>query len=124
MASNVFDHPALARIAKLSPKAIDNQRVHEWVDNECIPAEPIFKAQLKQYGNWKTPPLITALRKEGLFNLFLPKKLWDCTLQVSRICSIHALQRSWEDATGGKMLLGSSNTQLPCTRYGQYEAAC
>lgn len=47
------------------------------VENECVPAEPIFKAQLKKYGNWKTPPIITELRakakEQGLFNLFLPK---------------------------------------------------
>ncbi|KAI5360903.1 Putative acyl-CoA dehydrogenase/oxidase [Septoria linicola] len=81
--SDSFDHPAFARIPawvqeKLSTRAIDIiQRVHEWVENECVPAEPIVKAQLKQYGNWKTPPLITELRsrakEQGLFNLFLPK---------------------------------------------------
>jgi alkylation response protein AidB-like acyl-CoA dehydrogenase len=51
--------------------------VHEWVENECVPAEPIYKAQLKPDGNWKTPAIVTELRakakQEGLFNLFLPK---------------------------------------------------
>jgi len=77
------NHPALVRIPtwvqeKLSPKAVDFiKRVHNWVETECIPAEPIVKAQLAKYGRWKTPPLIHDLRakakKEGLFNLFLPK---------------------------------------------------
>lgn len=78
-----FDHPALSRIPpwvqeKLSLKAIDLiKRVHHWVETECIPAEPVVKAQLAKYGRWKTPLLIHDLRakakKEGLFNLFLPK---------------------------------------------------
>ncbi|KAK0337080.1 hypothetical protein LTR02_003113 [Friedmanniomyces endolithicus] len=77
------NHPALVRIPpwvqeKLSPKAVDYiKRVHHWVETECIPAEPIVKAQLAKFGRWKTPPLIHELRakakKEGLFNLFLPK---------------------------------------------------
>lgn len=83
MTNSDLNHPALERIPvwvqeKLSPKAVTLiKRVHEWVETECVPAEPIFKAQLKKHGNWKTPPIITELRqkakKEGLFNLFLPK---------------------------------------------------
>ncbi|KAF2165606.1 hypothetical protein M409DRAFT_23899 [Zasmidium cellare ATCC 36951] len=79
------NHPAFAHIPvwvqeKLSPKAVQTiQKVHDWVENECIPAEPIVKAQIEQdkKTEWKTPKLITELRekakKEGLFNLFLPK---------------------------------------------------
>jgi alkylation response protein AidB-like acyl-CoA dehydrogenase len=60
----------------LSLKAIDViYKVHNWVENECIPAEPIMKAQLEK-DTWNTPPLMRDLRarakKEGLFNLFLP----------------------------------------------------
>lgn len=78
-----FHHPAFTRIPtwvkeKLSPKAVDTiKKVHHFVESECVPAEPIVKAQLEKYGRWKTPPLIMELRekakKEGLFNLFLPK---------------------------------------------------
>lgn len=76
------DHPSLARIppgyrSKLSPKALDIiARVYEWVENECVPADHIVKAQLEK-NRWATPPYIRELRKKakaaGLFNLFLPK---------------------------------------------------
>ena len=64
-------------LAKLSPKAVETiQKVHEWVEHECIPAEPIVKAQLAK-DHWKTPLLIQELREKAkavnLFNLFLPK---------------------------------------------------
>ena len=85
--SKDLDHPAFARIPpwvqqKLSSKAIDLiKRVHYWVEHECVPAELIFKAQLKKDGQWKTPALVKELRekakKEGLFNLFLPKSFGD-----------------------------------------------
>lgn len=75
------DHPSLARIPpgyrqRLSPKAIDIiAKVHDWVENECIPADHIVKAQLAQ-NRWATPPYIKELRQKaqeaGLFNLFLP----------------------------------------------------
>jgi acyl-CoA dehydrogenase len=77
-----LEGPAFARIPpwvqqKLSPLAIEKiQAVHDWVENECIPREPIMKAQLEGR-RWVTPPLMHELRKEaksrGLFNLFLPK---------------------------------------------------
>ncbi|KAI1607951.1 acyl-CoA dehydrogenase family member 10 [Exophiala viscosa] len=62
--------------AKLSPKAIECiQKVHDWVENECIPAEEVMKEQLKK-DRWQTPPLMGELRRKakarGLFNLFLP----------------------------------------------------
>jgi hypothetical protein len=73
--------PAFDRIPpwvqqKLSPLAIEKiQAVHDWVENECIPREPIVKAQLEGK-RWTTPPVIHELRKkakeQGLFNLFLP----------------------------------------------------
>lgn len=80
------DHPALSSVPvwvreKLSTKAVDTIiRVHDWVENECIPAESIVKQQIEQdkkAGQWKTPALIAELRtrarREGLWNLFLPK---------------------------------------------------
>lgn len=84
-----LEHPAFAHIPvwvleKLSPKAVETiKRVHRWVEEECIPAEPIVKAQIAEdkKTEWKTPKLITELRekakKEGLFNLFLPKSFGD-----------------------------------------------
>ncbi|KAJ5675232.1 uncharacterized protein N7477_005166 [Penicillium maclennaniae] len=60
----------------LSPKAIETiYKVNDWVENECIPAEPVMKAQLEK-DTWNTPPLMHDLRERakqaGLFNLFLP----------------------------------------------------
>jgi len=83
MANNIEmdGNPAFTRIppwvkAKLRPIAIEKiQQVHDWVENECIPAERIYKAQLKD-DRWKTPAIIHELRQkakaQGLFNLFLP----------------------------------------------------
>jgi acyl-CoA dehydrogenase len=78
---NMDDNPAFNRIppwvkAKLRPKAIETiQRVYDWVETECVPAEPIFKAQVAK-AKWVTPPIIHELREkakaQGLFNLFLP----------------------------------------------------
>tara|TARA_R110002003_G_scaffold351_19_gene19047 strand:+ start:1216 stop:1611 length:396 start_codon:yes stop_codon:yes gene_type:complete len=76
-------HPAFARIppwvkAKLRPIAVDKiQQVYDWVENECIPAERIYKAQLAAGSTrWETPAIIGDLRKkakaQGLWNLFLP----------------------------------------------------
>lgn len=76
-----MEGPAFQRIppwvkAKLSPKAIETiQKVHDWVETECIPAEPVWKAQLAEE-KWAIPPLMHELRQKakaaGLFNLFLP----------------------------------------------------
>lgn len=77
------ESPTTARIppafkAKLSPKALEIiEKVYQWVETECTPAEPIMKSQLAQVGKrWVQPPLMTELRKkakdQGLFNLFLP----------------------------------------------------
>ncbi|KAJ9602376.1 hypothetical protein H2200_013231 [Cladophialophora chaetospira] len=61
---------------KLRPQAISLiQRVHAWVETECIPAEQIMKAQVAQ-SRWETPELMRQLRQkaksQGLWNLFLP----------------------------------------------------
>ena len=86
MAANIDmdSSPAFTRIppwvkAKLRPIAIEKiQRVYDWVETECIPAERIYKAQLKESKTrWSTPAIIHDLRKKakarGLWNLFLPK---------------------------------------------------
>jgi acyl-CoA dehydrogenase len=76
-------NPAFARIppwvkAKLRPIAIEKiQQVYDWVENECIPAERIYKAQLAaSKTRWETPAIIHDLRSkakaQGLWNLFLP----------------------------------------------------
>lgn len=81
--SQKMEGPAFARIppwvkAKLSPIAIDKiQKVYDFVETECIPAEPIMKAQIAEVGKrWTTQPLMHELRHKakaaGLFNLFLP----------------------------------------------------
>jgi hypothetical protein len=85
MASNIQteNNPAFARIppwvrAKLRPIALEKiQQVHDWVENECIPAERIYKAQLAAgKSRWHTPAIIHELRQkakaQGLWNLFLP----------------------------------------------------
>jgi acyl-CoA dehydrogenase len=79
--SSLENNPAFNRIppwvkAKLSPKAIDTiQKVYDWVETECIPAERIMKVQVAK-DRWKTPALMHELRQKakssGLFNLFLP----------------------------------------------------
>jgi alkylation response protein AidB-like acyl-CoA dehydrogenase len=78
-----FDHPAFHRIppwvkAKLSPIAIEKiKKVYDFVETECIPAEPIMDAEIAVEGKrWTTQPLMHELRRKaksaGLFNLFLP----------------------------------------------------
>ncbi|OBT82411.1 hypothetical protein VE02_08390 [Pseudogymnoascus sp. 03VT05] len=76
-----MEGPAFQRIppwvkAKLTPNAITTiQKVYDWVENECIPAEEVMEAALKEH-RWTTPPIMKELRKKakarGLFNLFLP----------------------------------------------------
>lgn len=83
MDMDLNSHPAFSRIppwvkAKLRPIAISKiHQVYEWVENECIPAERIYKAQLNESKTrWNTPAIIHELRKkakaQGLWNLFLP----------------------------------------------------
>ncbi|SMR50046.1 unnamed protein product [Zymoseptoria tritici ST99CH_3D1] len=77
-------HPSFHRLPlwvreNLSPKALSLlTRVWTWVEEECIPAEHIYKAQLAEPGKqWQHPPIMLELRerakREGLWNLFLPK---------------------------------------------------
>lgn len=75
-----LDGPAFSHLpqwvkAKLRPIAIEKiQAVYDWVENECIPREPVMAAQVDAK-RWATPPLMHELRDRakalGLFNLFL-----------------------------------------------------
>jgi alkylation response protein AidB-like acyl-CoA dehydrogenase len=63
-------------LSKLRPSAIRTiQRVHEFIETRCIPAQSIMKSQLST-NRWEVPPLMRHLRSEaqaaGLWNLFLP----------------------------------------------------
>jgi acyl-CoA dehydrogenase len=81
MVSINMDGPAFARLppwvkAKLTPIGKQKiQQVWDWVETECIPAEPIMKAAVEK-DRWVTPEIMHDLRKRakeaGLFNLFLP----------------------------------------------------
>jgi alkylation response protein AidB-like acyl-CoA dehydrogenase len=81
-----LDGPAFSHIppgvkAKLRPFAIEKiQAVYDWVENECIPREPVMEAQLRAK-EWSIPPLMKELREkakaQGLFNLFLPNSFKD-----------------------------------------------
>ncbi|KAJ3524732.1 hypothetical protein NM208_g11940 [Fusarium decemcellulare] len=79
--NTALDGPAFSHLPqwvkdKLRPIAIEKiQAVYDWVENECIPREPVMAAQLEAK-RWTTPPLMHELRSRakalGLFNLFLP----------------------------------------------------
>lgn len=79
--AKVLDGPAYSHIpagvkAKLRPFAIEKiQQVYDWVEDECIPREPVMTKQLEAKP-WGMPPLMRELREKakakGLFNLFLP----------------------------------------------------
>lgn len=84
--SAVLDGPAFNHIppgtkSKLRPIAIEKiQQVYDWVENECIPREPVFDAQL-QAKQWGIPPVLRELREKakakGIWNLFLPNTFED-----------------------------------------------
>lgn len=117
---NLDDHPAFARIPpwvlqKLSPKAVETiKKVHSWMETEVIPAEPILKAQLNQEGRrWKKPQIMRELRekakKEGLFNLFLPKTFGDLSPGLTNLeyaCCAEIMGRVY----WGAMVRAPSNT--------------
>ncbi|KAH7324012.1 acyl-CoA dehydrogenase domain-containing protein [Rhexocercosporidium sp. MPI-PUGE-AT-0058] len=55
----------------------DSAKAYNFIEEECIPAEPIMKAQISEVGKrWTRQPLMSELRenakKAELFNLFLP----------------------------------------------------
>lgn len=138
-----FHHAAFSRIPtwvkeKLSPKAIETiKKVHHWVETECVPAEPIVKAQLEKYGRWKTPPLIMELRekakKEGLFNLFLPRSFGELSPGLTNLeysCCAEIMGRVyWAQMVGIQpvvswiAILINTDNELPCSRHWQHGAA-
>lgn len=77
----MVDSPAFSRIppwvrSKLRPIAVEKiQAVYDWIETECIPAEPIYRAQVAK-DRWRNPPIMEELRKKakarGLWNMFLP----------------------------------------------------
>ncbi|KAJ3326981.1 hypothetical protein HDU91_004508 [Kappamyces sp. JEL0680] len=76
MANNLLESP----LFEISPKVLAIKKVlSDFVEQECIPAEPIYHAQIKNgAGRWKyVPPVIEELkvkaRKLGLWNFFLHK---------------------------------------------------
>lgn len=76
-----FQHIPPGVKAKLRPLAIEKiQAVYDWVENECIPREPVMTAQVEGR-KWAIPPLMKELRERakalGLFNLFLPETFDD-----------------------------------------------
>jgi alkylation response protein AidB-like acyl-CoA dehydrogenase len=139
--SSSLDHPAFARTPawvqqKLSPKAIDIiKKVHHWVENECVPAEPIVKRQLEKHGRWKMAPLIRELREkakqEGLFNLFLPKTFGSLSpgltnLEYSCCCELlgrvywAAMVSKRVDRSTIQLLIVALDSELPCSRHWQH----
>lgn len=108
-----FDHLPQWVKAKLRPIAIEKiQAVWDWVENECIPREPIMEKQLEAK-RWAIPPLMKELRsrakQKGLFNLFLPNHFkespgltnmeYGCCAEIMGRCYWAAQVRSSPDAS-------------------------
>lgn len=122
-----MDDPAFEHIppwvrAKISSKAVAAiEKVYNWVDRECIPAEPLMKAQLQDQ-RWKTPPLMHELRKRakaaGLFNLFLPHTFkespgltnleYACCAEIMGRCYWAAQVRCGNERNSGTQLTGNT----------------
>jgi acyl-CoA dehydrogenase len=80
-----------------SQKAIElGERVKAFMEEHIIPAEPIYQKQLDEGGDrWQSPPIMAELKerakKQGLWNLFLPKKHYPdslTNLEYASICEI------------------------------------
>lgn len=103
------------------------QKVWDWVETECIPAEAVFKAQVAK-NRWTTPPLIHELREKakaaGLFNIFLPNHFeespgltnleYSCCAEImgrvywaAQVCRLKQCERA---------VLMCLDHELPCTR--------
>lgn len=141
--SSSLDHPAFARTPawvqqKLSPQAVEIiKKVHHWVEHECVPAETIVKRQLEKHGRWKMAPLIRELRekakKEGLFNLFLPKTFGSLSPGLTNLeysCCCELLGRVYWAAmvsteamhNKGYLLIGSADFELPRSGHWKHGA--
>jgi acyl-CoA dehydrogenase len=77
-----------------SQKAIEiGERVKAFLDEYIIPAEPIYEKQLNESGDrWQSPAIMAELKakakKQGLWNLFLPKKHYPDSLTNLEYASI------------------------------------
>jgi acyl-CoA dehydrogenase len=77
-----------------SQKAIEiGERVKAFLEEHIIPAEPIYEKQLEESGDrWQSPPIMAELKakakKQGLWNLFLPKKHYPDSLTNLEYASI------------------------------------
>jgi acyl-CoA dehydrogenase len=62
-----------------SPRSAElGKRVTAFLEEHILPAEPVFQRQVSEGDHWGEPPVMTELKakakKEGLWNLFLPKR--------------------------------------------------
>src|ERR1043165_9250186 len=77
-----------------SAKAVElGERVKAFLDEHIIPAEHIYHRQLDEGPDrWTVPPIMGELKakakKAGLWNLFLPKKLFPYSLTTLESASI------------------------------------
>src|SRR5262245_12532907 len=77
-----------------SQKAIEiGERVKAFMDEHIIPAEPIYEKQLSEGPDrWTSPPIMAELKektkKQGLWNMFLPKKHYPDSLTNLEYASI------------------------------------
>ena len=61
-----------------SPRSADlAKRITAFLEEHILPAEPVFQRQVDEGDRWGEPPVMTELKakakKEGLWNLFMPK---------------------------------------------------
>ena len=61
-----------------SPRSAElAKRITAFLEEHILPAEPVFQRQVNEGDHWSEPPVMTELKarakKEGLWNLFLPK---------------------------------------------------
>jgi len=62
-----------------SPRSAElAKRITAFLEEHILPAEHVFQKQVDEGDRWDEPPVMTELKakakKEGLWNLFLPKK--------------------------------------------------
>ncbi len=61
-----------------SPRSAElGERITAFLEEHILPAEPVFQRQIDEGDRWNEPPVMTELKakakKEGLWNLFIPK---------------------------------------------------
>ncbi|KAI9020595.1 acyl-CoA dehydrogenase/oxidase [Hyaloraphidium curvatum] len=83
----------------LSPYAAETlQKIKDFVENDCIPAEPIYREQLEKLGRWNgVPAVMEQLKKKarslGLWNLFLTEEYGPLspgltTMEYAVVCEV------------------------------------